>query len=69
MVLGGGLTEAMPKLMRDEVRKAVKAHAAPKAAKAVRIVTARLHERAVSAGAAKLAFDMHYPSSAPPIRL
>jgi len=51
------------------VRKAVKAHAAPKAAKAVRIVTARLHERAVSAGAAKLAFDMHYPSSAPPIRL
>jgi glucokinase len=69
VVLGGGLTEAMPKLMRDEVRKAVKAHAAPKAAKAVRIVTARLHERAVSAGAAKLAFDMHYPSSAPPIRL
>jgi len=69
VVLGGGLVEAMPQLMRREVRKAVKAHAAPKAAKAARIVTARLHDRAVSAGAAKLALDMFYSSNEPPIRL
>jgi len=69
VVLGGGLTEAMPQLMRREVKKAVKAHAAPKAAKAARIVTARLHDRAVSTGAAKLALDMFYSSGEPPIRL
>jgi glucokinase len=70
VVLGGGITEAMPRLMQREVKKAVKAHAAPKAARAVRIVTAKLHDRAVSAGAAKLALDMYYPASGePPIRL
>jgi glucokinase len=69
VVLGGGLVEAMPQLMRREVRKAVTAHATPKAAKAARIVTARLHNRAVSAGAAKLALDMFYSSGEPPIRL
>jgi len=70
VVLGGGITEAMPGLMRNEVKKAVKAHAAPKAARAARIVTAKLHDRAVSAGAAKLALDMYYPAGGePPIRL
>lgn len=69
VVLGGGLTEAMPQLMRSEVRKAVKAHATPKAARAARIVTARLHDRAVSTGAARLALDMFYASAPPPIRL
>jgi len=67
VVLGGGLVEAMPALMRNEVKKAVGAHASPKAAKAVRIRVALLHGHAVTAGAAKLAFDMYY-SSDPPIR-
>lgn len=67
VVLGGGLVEALPALIRNEVRKAVESHASPKAARAVRIRVALLHGHAVTAGAAKLAFDMYY-SSDPPIR-
>lgn len=67
VVLGGGMVEAMPRLFRREVRKAVAAHAAPKAAKAAKIVVAQLHGHAVTAGAARLALDMH--SVDPPIDL
>jgi glucokinase len=65
VVLGGGLVEAMPALVRREVRKAIEGHAAPKAARAVHVVVARLHDHAVTAGAAKLALDMLSPQ--PPI--
>jgi len=65
VVLGGGLVEAMPALIRREVRKAIEGHATPKAAKAARVVVARLHDHAVTAGAAKLALDMLSPQ--PPI--
>jgi len=65
VVLGGGLVEAMPALVRREVRKAIEGHATPKAAKAARVVVARLHDHAVTAGAAKLALDMLSPQ--PPI--
>jgi glucokinase len=58
VVLGGGLVEALPQLFRREVRKAVKAHASARAARAARIVTAKLHNHAGTAGAAKLALDM-----------
>jgi glucokinase len=67
VVLGGGLVEAMPALILREVRKAIEAHATPKAARAARVVVARLHDHAVTAGAAKLALDML--SEDPPIRL
>ena len=43
IVLGGGLVEEMPALMRREVRKSIDAHAATKAAKAVKVVVAKLH--------------------------
>ncbi len=68
VVLGGGLVEAMPRLLRREVRKAIDANATPKAARAARVVVARLHDHAVAAGAAKLALDMFF-SRDPPIRL
>ena len=58
VVLGGGLVEAMPQLMRTEVRKAISAHAAPKAARAARVVTAKLSRHAGTIGAARLAMDM-----------
>jgi len=67
IVLGGGLTSAMPKLIRREVEKAIEAHATPRAAKAVRVVTAKLQDHSGTAGAARLALDMY--SGAPPIDL
>jgi glucokinase len=67
IVLGGGLVEALPDLMRREVRKAVDAHASTKAAKAAKVVVAKLHDHAGTAGAACLALDMF--SVDPPIDL
>ena len=63
VVLGGGLVEAMPALVRSEVRKSVNAHASPKAARAVKVVTARLSRHAGTIGAARLALDMLNGSS------
>lgn len=68
VVLGGGLVEAMPRLIRREVAKAIEAHATPKAARAVHIAVARLHDHAVTSGAARLALDM-LGAKAPPIEL
>jgi glucokinase len=65
VVLGGGLVEAMPTLMRREIETAVKAHASPGAAKCTKVVTASLHDHAGTIGAAKLAVDMF--SGKPPI--
>jgi glucokinase len=59
VVLGGGLIEAMPTLLRGEIEKAVKAHASAPAGKRARIVVAKLHDHAGTIGAAKLAVDMH----------
>ena len=65
VVLGGGLVEAMPTLLRQEIDKAVKAHASTGAAKAMKLVTARLHDHAGTIGAARHARDMF--SRNPPI--
>jgi len=67
VVLGGGLVEAIPELMRREVKKSILAHASPRAAKALQVKVARLHNHAVTGGAAKLAVDMF--SSNPPLDL
>ena len=58
IVLGGGLVEAMPRLIRREVSKSIGSHASPKAAKAVKVVIARLGNHAGTLGAAALAVDM-----------
>jgi glucokinase len=67
IVLGGGLVEAMPALLKREIRKSIDAHASPKAAKAVDVVVTKLMGHAGTAGAAKLAVDMF--SERPPIDL
>lgn len=67
IVLGGGLVEAMPRLIRREIAKSIESHASPKAAKAVKVVTAKLGNHAGTMGAAHLAVDMF--SGRPPIDL
>ena len=59
VVLGGGLVEAMPQLIRHEVAKSIEAHSARRASKHLRIVTAKLHSHAGTVGAAMLALEMH----------
>lgn len=58
VVLGGGVVEAMPALVRSEVRKAITAHASRKSARAVKVVVAKLDGHAGTVGAARLAMDM-----------
>lgn len=58
LVLGGGLVEAMPKLVRNEIRKGIVAHSSKAAAKRLQVKVAALHDHAVTAGAAKLACDL-----------
>ena len=58
IVLGGGLVEAMPKLVRNEVRKGILAHSTKAATKALKVTVASLHNHAVTTGAAKLACDL-----------
>ena len=58
VVLGGGLVEAMPGLIRKQVRQSIDAHASRKAARAVKVVVAKLHRHAGTIGAALLAIDM-----------
>ena len=57
VLLGGGLVEAMPKLVRQEVRRAIKDHATPEAGRAARVVVSKLKRHTVTTGAAKLALD------------
>lgn len=63
VVLGGGLVEEIPALVRREVRKSIDAHATKKAAKAVKVVVAKLHRHAGTVGAALLAIDTMNGSS------
>jgi glucokinase len=53
-----GLVEAMPALIRSEVRKSINAHASRRAARAVKVRVAKLQRHAGTVGAARLALDM-----------
>lgn len=57
VVLGGGLVEAMPEIILDEVRKQVSKRAMVSFAKSVEIVAAKLDDMAGVMGAAALAAD------------
>jgi glucokinase len=57
IVLGGGMVEAMPELMREEIRTGIGDHSAATAFEDLKIVVASLKNHAVTAGAAKLAAD------------
>ena len=63
IVLGGGLTEAMPALVRDEVEAGIRAHSTSIAAKNLEVVVATLKEKSVAAGAAKLATQVSNSST------
>ena len=67
IVLGGGLVEAIPRLIKREVRKAIDGHATPGAAKAVKVEVAKFKGHSGTIGAACLALDMF--SAEPPIDL
>lgn len=55
ILLGGGVVEAMPDLVRDEIKAAINDHATPPARKSVKVAVAKLRGHAVTTGAAKLA--------------
>ena len=58
IVLGGGLTDALPKIARDEVRAGIEAHSTRAALKRLRVVTAKHKGHAVTIGAAQFAVDL-----------
>ena len=58
VVLGGGLVEAMPNLIREEVRTGIENHTAEEPMKDLKVAIASLGYHAVTTGAAKLALDM-----------
>ena len=57
VVLGGGLVEAMPKVMLEEVGEAIRSYSAPELVKTVKVAVTKLKDHAVTTGAAKLALD------------
>ena len=57
IVLGGGMTDAMPELIREEVEAGVKDHATSATREGLQIVVTKLRDHAVTIGAAKLARD------------
>jgi len=57
LVLSGGLTTAMPLLVRTEVEAGIKTHATPETVRALRVATSKLKNHAVTIGAARLSLD------------
>jgi glucokinase len=57
VVLGGGLSEAIPALIRDEVEAAIHTHSTEEATHDLKIVIAGLKRHSVAAGAAQFAVD------------
>jgi glucokinase len=71
VLLGGGLTEALPEIICQEVARGIAAHATPNATEKLKVVTAKLRGHAVTIGAATLAmeaqrFTARKPSSKKP---
>jgi hypothetical protein len=58
LVLGGGFTDAMPDIVRDEVEAGIRAHSTDGAAGPLKVVAAQLKDHAVTTGAAKFAYDL-----------
>jgi glucokinase len=57
VVLGGGFTDAMPELVREEVEAGIRAHSTKEAAHGLKVVAAALKSHAATTGAAKFALD------------
>jgi glucokinase len=58
IVLGGGLTEAIPDLVRNEVKAGIREHTKRESKESLEIVVAKLKDHAITTGAAKLAVDV-----------
>jgi glucokinase len=57
LVIGGGLTEKMPRLVRAEVERGLRAYLVPEVSKALKIKLARFKNKAGALGAALWAFE------------
>jgi glucokinase len=57
IVLGGGVTDAMPELVCSEVTAGIQAHSTEAARRGLKVVTAKHAGHAVTVGAAKFAID------------
>jgi glucokinase len=57
IVVGGGLTDAMPEIIRSEVEAGIRAHSTDHAQQGLTIVASKLKRHAVTTGAAKFALD------------
>jgi glucokinase len=57
VLVGGGLTDAIPELVRSEIAVGIDGHATADAKKNLVVAATALKGRAVAAGAAKMAFD------------
>jgi len=57
IVLGGGLTDAMPKIVREEVSAGIRAHSSRAALRGLKVVTSKFKGHAVTIGAARFALD------------
>ena len=57
LVLGGGLAEEMPQLLRAELEKALRSHLVPEVSKPLKVKLARFRNKAGAMGAARLAFE------------
>lgn len=58
VVLGGGMVEAMGKIIKPEVEAGIRAHIYEGANKAVKVTSSKLERLAVASGAAKMALDL-----------
>jgi glucokinase len=63
VILGGGLTEAMPKLILKRVEEGMRKFLTPEVDKTVKVAVAELGNHAVTTGAAKQAFDKFFSST------
>ncbi len=66
VVLGGGLVEAMPTIIRQEVEKGIEDHTTDEVREGLKVVVAKLKGHAVTTGAAKLALDTFMSSQRGP---
>jgi glucokinase len=57
LVLGGGLMDTMPRLVREELENGLREYLAPEVDKALKVEPAKLGGDAVALGAAHLAFE------------
>jgi glucokinase len=58
LVLGGGLTEEMPRLVKSEIERGLREYLVPEVAKPLQVRTAHFKNHAGAMGAAKRAFDL-----------